>query len=160
MDPLGPFWTLLNPTEHSWTLLNPLKPIEPSLKYSNFRSNCFLCDYDLCRACVKAIESEDVIKIKDNPVFDKPVQNNLPNDENENSNIMKGREGSILGENDDIPLIDSQSESEDIPVLIEKIKERPKLVMGPQNIHFNPSVLDSPDIFYYCFLWEYFDSGK
>ena len=92
---------------------------------------------------------------KENPTFatdcDKPAPNNVEEevakDENENSN--KVRANSILLENDDIPLIDSEPESEEMPTLIEKIKTRPNILVGAQNVHFTPRLrLDSPDIFH------------
>ena len=100
------------------------------------------------------MEREEVIKIKENPTFDIDIDKPLDNivdgkkDVNENSTTVKVREGSILLENDDIPLIDSEPESEDMPSLIEKIKQRPKILVGAQNLYFTPSVLDSPDIFH------------
>ena len=122
--------------------------------FSISRYNCFLCDYDLCRDCVHAFVTENVMKIKENPSFgieiEKPVQYmNKVEDKSENgNNIEEGsKEGYTLAEDDDIPLIDSHSSLEDIPTFVEKIKPRPKLLVKGQNLHFHPSVLDSPDIF-------------
>ena len=97
------------------------------------------------------MESEDG---KENQTFDNDCNRHAPKnaeeevtkDENENSN--KVRANSILLENDDIPLIDSEPESEKMPTLIEKIKTRPNILVGAHNVHFTPSVLDSPDIFH------------
>ena len=78
----------------------------------HFRFNCFLCDYDLCKACVKGLESANIVKIKENPVFDK--EEKQCQEDVKNTAV---RQGSILLDNDDdIPLIDSQEEMEDIPV--------------------------------------------
>eukprot|EP00092_Neocalanus_flemingeri_P009409 GFUD01010123.1.p1 GENE.GFUD01010123.1~~GFUD01010123.1.p1 ORF type:complete len:235 (-),score=60.06 GFUD01010123.1:4-708(-) len=110
------------------------------------RYNCFLCDYDLCRGCVKAMESDCVINIEENPTFDKTAPDKGEGYMDENRKVAEGRKGSILLENDDIPLIDSQSESEDFQELAEKT--RPKYLVQTRNMRFNPSVLDSPDIFH------------
>ena len=93
------------------------------------------------------MESVEVIKIKENPVFE--LDSSKDDEEGATKkSAAKCRQGSILTENDDIPLIDSQSEMEDIPVVDVKMKERPTLFEKAQNIHFKPSVLDSPDIFH------------
>ena len=88
------------------------------------------------------MESVEVIQIKENPVFEldysQDVGKTVTKERIENSNT-KSRQGSILIENDDIPLIDSQAE--DIPVVDYKMKERPTLFE-------NPYMLDSPDIFH------------
>ena len=93
----------------------------------------------------------EVVKIKENPVFEldsrKDDEKGVTMERIESSNA-KSRQGSILTENDDIPLIDSQSEMEDIPVDAVKMKERPTLFENPHNYHFKPHVLDSPDIFH------------
>ena len=95
------------------------------------------------------MESVEVIKIKENPVFELDFRmdhgKGVTKERIENSNA-KSRQGSILIENDDIPLIDSQSE--DISVVDYKKKERPTLFENPQKLHFKPSVWDSPDIFH------------
>ena len=70
-------------------------------------------------------------------------------DENMNSHNGNPREMSILDDDDDdIPLIDSQADPEEAPVGIGNITERPKIVIKPVNMYFNPSVLNSPDIFH------------
>ena len=98
------------------------------------------------------MESEEVIKIKENPTFTidsyRPVHHNVveegTNDKNENTTDINC---TILLDDEDIPLIDSEPSYEDIPVIVEDIKERPIKIVRPQNIQFKPSVLDSPDIF-------------
>ena len=93
----------------------------------------------------------EVIKIKENPVFEldsrKDDEKGVTMERIESSNA-KSRQGSILIENDDIPLIDSQSKLEDISEVDVKVKERPTLFENPQNFHFKPHMLDSPDIFH------------
>ena len=93
------------------------------------------------------MESVEVIKIKENPVFELDSRKDDEKGVTEKS-TAKSRQGSILTENDDIPLIDSQTELEDTPVVDNKMKERPTLFENPHNLHFKPHVLDSPDIFH------------
>ena len=66
-----------------------------------------------------------------------------------NSHTGKPRESSLLDdEDDDIPLIDSQAEPEEIPVFMENITERPKINIQSGNICFDRSGSSSPDIFH------------
>ena len=70
------------------------------------------------------MESVEVIKIKENPVFELDSRKDDEKGVTEKS-TAKSRQGSILTENDDIPLIDSQTELEDTPVVDNKMKEKP-----------------------------------
>ena len=93
----------------------------------------------MCKACVKTVESLTVMEIKENPGYDigttkMEVENKK--DENENTN------GEDKENDDDIPLIDSQADMEDI------VDDRPGVLSRPHNIHFTNSGLDSPDIFH------------
>ena len=72
------------------------------------------------------MESVEVIKIKENPVFELDSRKDDEKGVTEKS-TAKSRQGSILTENDDISLIDSQTELEDTPVVDNKMKERPTL---------------------------------
>ena len=103
------------------------------------------------------MEGSSDTKISDNRTLGTMFENSSVNitkkevckDENMNSHIGNPREMSILDDDDDdIPLIDSQAEPEEVPVGIENISERPKIVIKPGNMYFNPSVLNSPDIFH------------
>ena len=95
------------------------------------------------------MEKENVLKIKENPTFHSDTADSKAiKDENENTRKVAGNEASTLLYNDDIPLIDSQPESDDMPTFIEKMKARPNMLIGAQKMHFNPSVLESPDIFH------------
>ena len=98
------------------------------------------------------MESVEVIKIKENPVFELDSRKDDEKGVTEKG-TAKSRQGSILTENDDIPLIDSQTDLEDIPVVDIKMKERPTLFENPHNFHFTPHVLDSPDIFQELLLY-------
>ena len=61
---------------------------------------------------MKGLESANIVKIKENPIFEKEEKQCQ-----EDVKIPPVRQGSILLDNDDdIPLIDSQEEIEDIPV--------------------------------------------
>jgi alanine-alpha-ketoisovalerate/valine-pyruvate aminotransferase len=96
------------------------------------------------------MENATVIKISDDNtsgnISEKPSVNfdkkEVCKDENMNSHT-----GNLL-KDDDIPLIDSQAEPEEIPVVIQNTKPKPMIVIKPGNMYFNPSVLNSPDIFH------------
>jgi hypothetical protein len=93
------------------------------------------------------MESVEVIKIKENPVFELESRKEDEKGVTEKSNAKSSQEYILTG-NDDIPLIDSQTDLEDSPVVDNKMKERPTIFENPHNFHFKPHVLDSPDIFH------------
>ena len=90
------------------------------------------------------MESRSDIKISDDTTFstisEKPevkiVKKKVCKDENMNSHT-----GNLLEYDDDIPLIDSQAEPEEIPIFMENTTERPKIIIKPEHIYFNPSEL-------------------
>ena len=68
---------------------------------------------------------------------------------NMKSEANKVNENSLICDDDEIPLIDSQDEAEEKSVVVDCLPERPKTVFKTQKtMHFTESVLDSPDIFH------------
>ncbi|XP_023348312.1 uncharacterized protein LOC111716997 [Eurytemora carolleeae] len=94
------------------------------------RLNCFPCDFDLCEYCSE--QSEDVTnsettKSKKN-LKHQMLQKNclLKEDENQNNVSSVNTKASLLNDADNIPLIDVQSSTEDIPDQVSSESRRHK----------------------------------
>jgi len=103
------------------------------------RYNCFLCDYDLCVSCTRELadrQTDNAQTSKQNGHQTKPSrptvlvedenQNNMVNTDNLDDDDTTSKRTSILNDDDNIPLIDVQSSTEDIPELISISARRPK----------------------------------
>ena len=133
--------------------------LETTLKIKNcitFRYGCFSCDYNICDDCLAETEREkenvsatdEVLNAKSVPVQDKKDENE--NDAGENDNVVENLGGTLDNctngnaspvemkglDYDDIPLIDgSICEADEISILVEKIKARPKYLPGGRKFH-------------------------
>jgi len=114
--------------------------------YGGNRYNCFLCDYDLCKECVKAKESEATSKAN-NGKEEEQDDDHIDEETISQLSEIKFKIDSIKdNDDDDIPLIDSQGDTEEIPVIVDDLSKRPSIDI--KHYGGDRDGLDSPDIFH------------
>ena len=95
------------------------------------RYSCFLCDYNLCRVCVRRVENERIKRQESSrqlvnclkSMCDR-VKEKVAEDSKHKNQTSFDSCTSILLDTDDIPLIDDQASAEDIPehLIISRIR--------------------------------------
>ena len=114
--------------------------------FTIFRYNCFLCDYDLCKECVKAKESEATSKAN-NGKEEEQDDDHIDEETISQLSEIKFKIDSIKdNDDDDIPLIDSQGDNEEIPVIVDDLSKKPSIDI--KHYGGDRDGLDSPDIFH------------